>query len=73
MAKWILVLKLLGQDHETGEIDWKEAVRLENITFQVCIAELVDMVNLFQENNIEHEVYCEEMPLETVEEETVDK
>ena len=73
VAKWILILKLLGQDHETGEIDWHEAVRVDNLSFQVCIEELVTMVNMFQENGIQHDVYCEKMPEETVEEETVDK
>jgi len=24
VVKWILILKLLGQDHETGEIDWRQ-------------------------------------------------
>ena len=71
--KWILVLKLLGQDHVTGEIDWKEAVRVEDLTFQVCIEQLVEMVNMFQEHGIQHDVYCEEMPSETSEVEKDDK
>jgi len=73
VGKWILILKLLGQDHETGEIDWHEAVRVENLTFQVCIEELVSMVHMFEENSIQHDVYCKEMPAKTLEEETVDK
>jgi len=73
VTKWILILKLLGQDHETGEIDWHEAVRVENLSFQTCIDELVTMVNIFQMEGIEHDVYCKEMPEETTEKETVDK
>lgn len=61
MGKWILVLKLLGQDHETGEMDWHEAVRVENLSFRVCIAELVEMVHIFQMNGIKHDIYCKEM------------
>ena len=64
MAKWILILKLLGQDHETGEIEWHEAVRLENLSFSVCVEELVILVDMFQQANIEHDVYCEKMPIE---------
>lgn len=71
--KYILILKLLGQDHITGEIEWHEAVRVENLSFQVCIAELVDMVHIFHENGIKHNIYCKEMPLVVLEEETVDK
>jgi hypothetical protein len=73
MGKWILILKLLGQDHETGEIDWKEAARLENLTFQVCIEELVELVHMFQMENIEHDVYCMKMPEEQTVEEKDDK
>jgi hypothetical protein len=69
VAKWILVLRLLGQDHETGEIDWKEAVRVENLTFQVCIEELVTLVHMFQMEGIQHDVYCKEMPVEEKENE----
>ena len=64
MVKWVLILKLLGQDHETGEIDWREAVRVENLTFQVCIEELVTLVHMFQMEGIQHDVYCKEMPIE---------
>ena len=64
MSKWILILNLLGQDHVTGEIDWREAVRVENLTFEVCIEELVTMVHMFQMEGIEHDVYCKEMPVE---------
>jgi hypothetical protein len=73
VIKWILILKLLGQDHETGEIDWHEAARIENLTFEVCAGELVELVNMFQENGIEHDVYCMKMPEEQVTEETNDK
>ena len=71
MTKWILILKLLGQDHETGEIDWREAARLENLTFQVCIEELVNLVDMFQNEGIQHDVYCMKMPVVKEEEEDV--
>ena len=73
MIKWILILKLLGQDQVTGEVDWHEAARVENLTLQVCVTELVDLVNLFQESHIEHDVYCEKMPEEQTVEEKDDK
>ena len=62
VIKYIFVLKLLGSDIETGEIEWHEAVRVENLTFQVCIENVVDTVNVLQEAGIRHEVFCEEMP-----------
>lgn len=58
MKEWILILKLLGQDHITDEFEWHEAIRLENITFQTCIEALVDTVNIMQDANLKHEVYC---------------
>ena len=69
VVKWILILKLLGQDHETGEIDWREAVRIEKLTFQVCIEELVELVDMFQNEGIQHDVYCMKMPEEQAVEE----
>ena len=68
MYKWIFVLKLLGQDHETGEIDWHEAVRSPPMSFQVCIENLVDTVNMFQEQGIQHDVYCEKVMVIKVDE-----
>lgn len=64
IVKWILVLKLLGQDHETGEIDWHEAIRIENLSFQVCVEELVNIVDTLQEQGIQHDVFCKEMVVE---------
>lgn len=58
MKEWILILNLLGQDHTTGEIDWREAARVEGITFQTCVTELVELVAMFEENRIQHDVYC---------------
>lgn len=57
--KYVFVLMLLGQDHETGEIDWREAVRSSPVSFQVCIENLVDTVNTFTYGHIEHKVWCE--------------
>lgn len=68
MSKWILILKLLAQDQVTGDIVWIEAIRVDNLTFQVCIEELVTMVNMFQNEGIEHDIYCKEMPVEEKEE-----
>jgi len=73
VSKWILILKLLAQDQATGELVWLEAVRVDNLTFQVCVEELVTMVEMFQQEGIQHDVFCKEMPSETVKEETVDK
>lgn len=73
MSKWIFILRLLGSDLETGEIAWHEEVRVENISFQVCIENLVDTVNFLQEAGIQHEVYCEEMPNKEQVEEKDDK
>ena len=64
---------LLGQDQTTGEVEWHEAARIKNLTLQVCVTELVDLVNLFQESHIEHDVYCEEMPSETSDNKKDDK
>lgn len=61
MSKWIFVLKLLGTDHDTGETEWHEAVRATNLTFQVCIENVVETVNTLGEYGIEHDVYCEEV------------
>ena len=73
MSKWIFVLKLLAQDQTTGEIDWVEAVRVENLTFQVCIEELVTIVDTLQNEGIQHDVFCKEMPSETSDDEEDDK
>lgn len=62
MSKWILVLKLLGQDHETGDIEWHEAVRSDPISFQVCIENVVETTNVLTDAHIEHKVYCEPAP-----------
>jgi hypothetical protein len=58
MKEWILVLRLLGQDIETGEIDWHEAFRVSDISFQVCVEELVTILNTLEEKQIQHEIYC---------------
>lgn len=58
MKEWILILNLLGQDHVTNEIDWHEAARVDNITLQTCVEELVTLVVMFEENGIQHDVYC---------------
>ena len=71
--KYIYILKLLAQDPATGDIFWDEAVRVEDITFQVCIENLVDTVNTLQDAGIQHDVYCEKMPSETSDNEEDDK
>jgi len=71
--KYIFILKLLAQDPSTGEIFWDEAIRVENLTFQVCIENLVDVVDTLQNEGIQHDVYCEKMPLETSDDEEDDK
>lgn len=58
MKEWILILHLLGQDVDTGEIDWHEALRVDNITFETCVSNLVDIVNKLQDAGIDHEIYC---------------
>lgn len=60
--KYVFVLMLLGQDHETGEIDWHEAVRSHPISFQVCIENVVETTNTLTYAHIEHQVYCEPAP-----------
>jgi len=70
--KYIFILRLLAQDPETGDIFWDEAVRAENLSFQVCIENLVITVNTLQDAGIQHEVFCKEQ-VEEVEEETEDK
>ena len=60
--KYVFVLLLLGQDHETGEIDWDEAVRSSPISFQVCIENVVDTVNTLDDAGIRYKVYCEPAP-----------
>jgi hypothetical protein len=62
--KYVFVLMLLGQDHETGEIDWREAVRSKPISFQVCIENVVETTNTLTYGGIEHRVYCEPAPEE---------
>ena len=49
MKEWILILKLLGQDVDTGEIDWHEAIRAENISLQVCVENLVEILNTLED------------------------
>jgi len=78
MKEWILILKLLGQDVDTGEIDWHEAIRAENISLQVCVENLVDILNTLQDEGIQHEVYCttaeaEKIAKEKEDNEKVDK
>lgn len=63
MIKYIFILKLLGADIETGEVEWHEAVNVPNLSFQVCIENVVETVNTLQEAGIRHKVYCEEMPV----------
>jgi len=67
MYKWIFILKLLGTDHDTGEIEWHEAVRSTPVSFQVCIENLVDTVNTLQDAGIQHDVYCEKVMVIKVE------
>ncbi len=62
--KYVFVLMLLGQDHETGEIDWREAVRSHPISFQVCIENVVGTVNRLTYGHIRHKVWCEPAPEE---------
>ena len=62
--KYVFVLMLLGVDHETGDIDWHEAVRSMPISFQVCIENVVETTNTLTYANIEHRVYCEPAPEE---------
>jgi hypothetical protein len=73
MTKWIYILRLLGSDIETGEIAWHEAVRAENLSFQVCIENVVDTVETLGQAGIRHEVFCKEMPAEETVEEKDDK
>lgn len=63
----------MSPDLETGEIDWHEVVRAENLTFQVCIENVVETVNTLGDADIQHEVYCQEMPDEQKTEEKDDK
>lgn len=71
--KYIFILKLLAQDPVTGEIFWDEAARVENLTFSVCIENVVDTVVTLDNAGIRHEVYCMEMPSETSDDEEDDK
>jgi hypothetical protein len=62
--KYVYVLLLLGQDHETGEIDWHEAVRSKPISFQICIENVVETTVTLTDGGVEHRVYCEPAPEE---------
>ena len=64
MSKWIFILRLFGADHETGELEWHEAVRMENLPFSICIENVVDTTNILSDARVRHEVYCKEMPKE---------
>ena len=37
MTKWIFIVMLLEQSPVTGEVQWAEAVRIENISYETCI------------------------------------
>jgi hypothetical protein len=73
MVKWIFILRLLGQDIETGEIDWHEAARVENLSFQICIENVVETTATLSDAGIQHQVFCKEMPSETSDNEEDDK
>lgn len=69
MSKWIFILKLMGTDHETGEIDWRTAVYQPNLDVEVCIEIVVDTHITLTEARLRHDVYCKEMPKEEEENE----
>ena len=62
--KYVYVLMLLGADHETGDIEWHEAVRTDPVRFELCIENVVETTNILTEAGIEHRVYCEPAPEE---------
>ena len=63
--KYIFILRLLGSDIDTGEIEWHDVVKVSNLTFQVCIENVVDTVNVLQNAGIKHEVLCKKQVEET--------
>ncbi len=69
MSKWIFILKLLGSDIETGEIDWYTAVYQPGLDSEICIEIVVDTHIVLTEAGVRHDVYCKEMPKETTTEE----
>lgn len=69
MSKWIFILKLLGTDIETGEIEWHTAIYQPGFSSETCIEMVVDTHITLTEARVRHEVYCKEMPKEIKEEE----
>lgn len=62
--KYVYVLMLLGTDHETGDVDWHEVARSTSISFEICIAKVVETTNILSDAYVKHQVYCEPAPEE---------
>jgi len=72
MIKWIFIVMLLEQSPVTGEVQWAEAVRIENISYETCIELVVDTVVMEEGENLRIDPWCEPQK-EKKEEETKDK
>ena len=72
MTKWIFIVMLMEQSPVTGEVQWAEAVRIENISYKTCIELVVDTVVMAEGANLRIDPWCEPQE-EKKKEETKDK
>ena len=61
--KYIFVLKLLVLDPASGELFLDEVARVEDLSFQTCVENVVYVVNTFDEAGLRYEVYCEDQKI----------